>query len=148
MAEPLSPSSPFKDSSPDSPPASPGVLAAPDANAARDAKGHFTQAFKLAAVRYAAACGKSQRAAALDIGISDGTLGEWSRDARPIPAATATATAAGKEGVIDVQRFDELAQLRSQNRELLARNLRLTAERDFLKKCASYFASPTPPGSK
>jgi transposase-like protein len=109
-------------------------------------RGHFTQAFKLAAVRYAAACGKSQRAAALDIGISDGTLGEWSRDARPIPAATATA--AGKEGVIDVQRFDELAQLRSQNRELLARNLRLTAERDFLKKCASYFASPTPPGSK
>ena len=141
MAEPLSPSSPFKDSSPDSPPASPGVLAAPDANAARDAKGHFTQAFKLAAVRYAAACGKSQRAAALDIGISDGTLGEWSRDARPVPAA-------GKEGVIDVQRFDELAQLRAQNRELLARNLRLTAERDFLKKCASYFASPTPPGSK
>ena len=108
MAEPLSPSSPFKDSSPDSPPASPGVLAAPDANAARDAKGHFTQAFKLAAVRYAAACGKSQRAAALDIGISDGTLGEWSRDARPVPAA------AGKEGVIDVQRFDELAQLRAQ----------------------------------
>jgi len=142
MAEPLSPSSPFKDSSPDSPPASPGVLAAPDANAARDAKGHFTQAFKLAAVRYAAACGKSQRAAALDIGISDGTLGEWSRDARPVPAA------AGKEGVIDVQRFDELAQLRAQNRELLARNLRLTAERDFLKKCASYCASPTPPGSK
>jgi transposase-like protein len=142
MAEPLSPSSPFKDSSPDSPPASPGVLAAPDANAARDAKGHFTQAFKLAAVRYAAACGKSQRAAALDIGISDGTLGEWSRDARPVPAA------AGKEGVIDVQRFDELAQLRAQNRELLARNLRLTAERDFLKKCASYFASPTPSGSK
>jgi transposase-like protein len=118
------------------------VLAAPDANAARDAKGHFTQAFKLAAVRYAAACGKSQRAAALDIGISDGTLGEWSRDARPVPAA------AGKEGVIDVQRFDELAQLRAQNRELLARNLRLTAERDFLKKCASYFASPTPSGSK
>jgi transposase-like protein len=142
MAEPLSPSSPFKDSSPDSPPASPGVLAAPDANAARDAQGHFTQAFKLAAVRYAAACGKSQRAAALDIGISDGTLGEWSRDARPVPAA------AGKEGVIDVQRFDELAQLRAQNRELLARNLRLTAERDFLKKCASYFASPTPSGSK
>jgi transposase-like protein len=154
MAEPSSPSSPFRDSSPDSPPPppSPERLAAPDANAARDAQGHFTQAFKLAAVRYAAACGKSQRAAALDIGISDGTLADWSRDARPIPAATATATAAaaaaGKDGVIDVQRFDELAQLRSQNRELLARNLRLTAERDFLKKCASYFASPTPSGSK
>jgi transposase-like protein len=140
MAEPLSPSFTSKDSSPDSPPASPGMLAAPDANAARDAKGHFTQAFKLAAVRYAMACGKSQRAAAVDIGISDGTLADWSRDARPVPAA--------KDGVIDVQRFDELAQLRSQNRELLARNLRLTAERDFLKKCASYFATPTSSGSK
>ena len=97
------------------------MLAAPDANAARDAKGHFTQAFKLAAVRYAMACGKSQRAAAVDIGISDGTLADWSRDARPVPAA---------------------------KDELLARNLRLTAERDFLKKCASYFATPTSSGSK
>jgi len=140
MAEALSPSFTSKDSSPDSPPASPGTLAAPDANTARDAKGHFTQAFKLGAVRYAAACGKSQRAAAADIGISDGTLADWSRDARPVPA--------GKDGVIDVQRFDELAQLRTQNRELLARNLRLTAERDFLKKCASYFATPTNGGSK
>lgn len=111
----------------------------PDANAARDAKGHFTQAFKVAAVRYAA-CGKSQRAAALDIGISDGTLADWIRDARPDPA--------GKDGVIDVQRFDELAQLRSQNRELLARNLRLTAERDFLKKAAAYFATPINSGLK
>lgn len=138
MAEVSSPSSSFKGSSPDSLPASPE--APPDARAARDAKGHFTQAFKLAAVRYAAACGKSQRAAALDIGVSDGTLADWTRDARPDPA--------GKDGVIDVQRFDELAQLRSQNRELLARNLRLTAERDFLKKCASYFATPTSSGSK
>jgi transposase-like protein len=137
MAEPLSPSSSFKDSSPDSPP---GTLVAPDANAARDAKGHFTGAFKLAAVRYAAACGKSQRAAAADIGISDGTLADWSRDTRPVPAA--------RDGVVDVERFDELAQLRSQNHELLARNLRLTAERDFLKKCASYFATPINGGSK
>lgn len=99
---------------------------------------------KLAAVRYAVACGKSQRAAAaLDIGISGGTLADWTRDARPVPAA-----AAGKDGVIDVQRFDELAQRRSQNRELLALNLRLTAERDFLTKCASYFASPMSSASK
>jgi transposase-like protein len=109
----------------------------PDARVERDPRGHFTQPFKLAAVRYAAACGKSQRAAAQDMGLSDKTLGEWLRDARPDPA-----------GVVDAQRFDELAQLRSQNRELLARTLRLTAERDFLKKCATYFATPTNGGSK
>ena len=51
-------------------------------------------------------------------------------------------------GAVDVQRFDELARLRTQNRELLARNQRLTAERDFLKKCASYFATPSNGGSK
>jgi transposase len=88
-------------------------------------------------VRYAAACGKSQRAAAGDMGISDKTLGEWVRDARPDAA-----------GVVDAERFDERAQLRAQNRELLARNLRLTAERDFLKKAAAYFATPTNGGSR
>ena len=55
----------------------------PDARVARDPRGHFTQPFKLAAVRYAAACGKSQRAAARDMGPGDKTLGEWLRDARP-----------------------------------------------------------------
>ena len=109
----------------------------PDARAERDPRGHFTQAFKLAAVRYAAGCGKSQRAAARDMGLSDKTLGEWLRDARPDP-----------DGIVDAQRFDELAQLRAQNRELLARTLRLTAERDFLKKAAVYFATPTSGGSK
>ncbi len=109
----------------------------PDAAAARDPQGHFTQDFRLAAVRYAATCGKSQRAAAADMGLSDKTLSMWINDARPDAA-----------GIVDGQRFDELAQLRAQNRELLARNQRLTAERDFLKKCATYFASPTNGGSR
>jgi hypothetical protein len=61
----------------------------------------------------------------------------WVNDARP-----------DADGVVDVARFDELAQLRAQNRELLARAVRLTAERDFLKKCASYFATPANGGSK
>jgi transposase-like protein len=113
-----------------------GACAAPDARASRDRAGHFTQAFRLAAVRYAASSGKSQRAAARDVGISDRTLSEWSRDAQP-DAVT---------GVVDAARFDELAQLRAQNRELLAQAARLTAERDFLKKCASYFASPPATG--
>ena len=51
-------------------------------------------------------------------------------------------------GIVDAARFDELAQLRTQNRELHTRNTRLTAERDFLKKCAAYFATPTNGGSR
>ena len=126
-------SSHSKDSSPHSPP--PATL--PDAAAARDPQGHFTHSFKLAAIGYANACGKSQKAAARDMGISDKTLSAWINDARPDHA-----------GNIDVQRFDELAQLRIQNRELNARTLRLTAERDFLKKCAAYFATPPKGASK
>jgi len=133
MAESASPSASFIDSAPSSlRPSGRSSGAAPDAGAARDSKGHFTQAFKRAALRYAAVCGKSQRAAAIDMGISDKTLCNWVKDAQP-----------NASGVVDVQRFDELPQLRAQNRELLARTQRLTAERDFLKKCASYFAAPT-----
>ena len=137
MAQTSSPSFPSKDASISSVP-SPAV-AVPDAKAARDAQGHYPQAFKLAAVRYAASCGKSQRAAARDLGLSDGTLGDWTRDAQPDSA-----------GIVDAARFDELAQLRTQNRDLLARTARLTQERDFLKKAAAYFATPTNPigGSK
>ena len=134
MAEQPSRSSSSKDSSVSCVPPS---VVVPNARLARGPAGYFLQPFKLAAVRYAAACGKSQRAAALDMGLSDKTLGEWVRDARPDAA-----------GVVNAERFDELAQLRTQNRELLARNLRLTAERDFLKKCASYFATPPNGGSK
>ena len=138
MAQTSSPSFLLQDSSLSS--ASPAVtpsVAMPDAKTSRDPQGHFTQAFKLAAVRYAASSGKSQRAAALDLGISDKTLSGWINDARPDAA-----------GIVDAARFDELAQLRTQNRELLARNTRLTAERDFLKKCAAYFATPTNGGSR
>ena len=84
MAHSSSSSSPSKDSAPDSvPSARTAGPQLPDAKAARDPQGHFTQAFKLAAVRYATACGKSQRAAALDMGISDKTLSGWIGDARP-----------------------------------------------------------------
>jgi transposase-like protein len=144
MAHATSPSPSVKDSSPPAPSTPAGSApsssspAPPDARASRDPSGHFTQAFRLAAVRYAAACGKSQRAAARDMGVSDKTLSDWARDARPDPVT----------GAVDVARFDELARLRTENRELLARATRLTAERDFLKKCASYFASSGTGGSK
>lgn len=130
MAEQPSPS--LSDSSLFSVPASaPRSVMVPRADSARDAQGHFTQPFRLAAVQYAMSCGKSLKAAARDMGLSDKTLGNWVRDAAP-----------DSDGIVDVQRFDELAQLRSENRELLARNQRLTAERDFLKKAAVYFATP------
>ena len=139
MAEQPSPS--FSDSSLSSAAAlaarSVTVTAVPDAHSARDAQGHFTQPFRVAAVRYALTCGKSLKAAAKDMGLSDKTLGGWVRDAAP-----------DSTGVVDVQRFDELAQLRKDNRELLARNSRLTAERDFLKKAAVYFATPPNGASK
>jgi transposase-like protein len=90
-------------------------VAAPDASAARNGNGHYTHVYKIAAVRYAVACGKAQRRAAADMGISENTLSTWIRDAKPSPA-----------GVVDVERFDELAQLRTQNRELLAANLRIS----------------------
>ena len=136
MAQISSPPFPSKDSSISS---VPPTVVIPDAKAARDAQGHYPQAFRLLAVRYAASCGKSQRAAAKDLGISDGTLGDWTRDAQPDAA-----------GIVDAARFDELAQLRADKRDLTARNLRLTQERDFLKKAAAYFATPTNPigGSK
>jgi transposase-like protein len=144
MAKTPSPSSSFNASSlssgpPAEQPAAQTALAAPapDAKAGRDTQGHYTREFRLAAVRYAAACGKTQRAAAADMGVSDKTLSGWLGDARPDAA-----------GVVDVARFDELAQLRAQNRELVALTARLTAERDFLKKCASYFATPPRGGSK
>lgn len=133
MAEESSPSSSLKDSSLSSHlPSGSTRLVPPDGNAARDVKGHFAQPFRGAAVRYAVTCGKSQRLAAADMGISEKTLCTWVRDAQPSSA-----------GDINVDRFDELAQLRADKRELLAQNLRLTQERDFLKKAAAYFATPT-----
>ena len=119
------------------PPLAGSPVTAPDAASARGPKGHFNQAFKLAAVRYALACGKSQRAAAGDMGVSDKTLSGWIGEAHPDAA-----------GVVDVQRFDELAQLRARVRQQDEQLRRVTAERDFLKKCASYFASPSQGGSK
>jgi len=99
-------SSHLKNSSLASPPP-----AIPDARTARNNQGQFNREFRLSAVGYAASCGKSQRAAALDMGVSDKTLSGWISEARPDTA-----------GNIDVQRFDELAQLRTQNRQRLEQN--------------------------
>jgi len=145
MTDPSS-SSPKGSALSSGPPLASPPATAPDAASARGPKGHFNQAFKLAAVRYAAGCGKSQRAAAADMGVSDKTLSGWIGDAQPDPRPPRDLQ--GAAGVIDVQRFDELAQLRAQVRQQDEQLRRVTAERDFLKKCASYFASPSHGGSK
>ena len=46
-------------------------------------------------MRDAASCGAYQRAAAKDAGVSDGTLGEWARDAQPDSADIVDAVTAG-----------------------------------------------------
>ena len=47
------------------------------------------------------------------------------------PPVTPSVAMPDAAGIVDAARFDELAQLRTQNRELHTRNTRLTAERDF-----------------
>jgi hypothetical protein len=139
MAQASSASSSYTDSSLSS--ASPGgAISAvmPDAKTTRDPQSHFTDVFKVAAVRSMPAPRESRSGRRRwTWGSATKPSSGWINDARPDAA-----------GIVDVHRFDELSQLRSQNRELLARNLRLTAERDFLKKCASYFAAPINGGSK
>jgi len=131
MAEPPSLSSSLKDSA-HSARTRADAIVPPDAAASRDAKGHFTQAFRVAAVRYALTCGKTRKQAAADMGISSKSIADWSRDAQPSPT-----------GQIDVERFDELAQLRVRVREQDAILRRVTDERDFLKKVSAYFANPS-----
>jgi transposase len=117
----------------------PNAIVPPDASTSRDAKGHLTQAFRAAAVRYALTCGKTPKQAAADMGISSKSISDWANDAQPSP-----------NGEFDVQRFDELAQLRTRVREQDALLRRVTDERDFLKKVSAYFAAPSKPngGSK
>jgi len=135
MNQQSSPSSSFKDSALSA--RTRAVLepiVPPDAATARDAKGHFTQAFRLAAVRYALTCGKTRKQAAADMGVSSKSISDWSNDAQPSAA-----------GEIDVERFDELAQLRARVKQQDAQLHRMTQERDFLKKVSAYFATPISP---
>jgi transposase len=84
----------------------------------------YTPEFKAEAVRLAATSGESLRQVAMDLGISNETLGVWVREAR----------AAGPP--LSVDERAELVELRRRVKVL-------ETEREILKKAAAFFASET-----
>lgn len=85
----------------------------------------FTPEFKAEAVELVINSGKSIAEIARDLGISDGTLGNWMK-------------AAKKRGDVKEKplEIDERARLK----ELEEENRRLKMEREILKKAAAWFA--------
>lgn len=86
----------------------------------------YPEEFKAEAVRLAQTSGKSIRQVALDLGVSNETLGVWVREARGREVATPLGA-------------DERAELA----ELRRRVKVLETEREILKKAAAFFASET-----
>jgi len=85
----------------------------------------FDDDFKAQAVRLVLDDGKSVRAVARDLDLTETALREWVRRAR----ADRTH---GRTGLTTAER-EELARLRKENREL-------RTEREILKKAAAFFA--------
>ena len=85
----------------------------------------FSPQFKAEAVQLVIETGKPIAEVARDLGVNDGTLGNWVkawRDAHPEPVA-------------------ELSPVeRARMRELEEENRRLRLENEFLKKAAAFFA--------
>jgi transposase-like protein len=90
------------------------------------ARTKYTQAYKDEAVELVVSSGRPIAEIARDLGINEGTLGNW----------VLTARKSGKvvNKPLDI---DERARLK----ELEEENRRLKMERDFLKKAAAWFAS-------
>ena len=86
----------------------------------------YTEEFKTEAVRLVRNSGQPVARAARDLGISDNVLYRWVSEHR-IAASAGTTPPALKAEAEDVTRL---------RRELL----RVTQERDFLKKAAAFFA--------
>ncbi|MGH3282959.1 MAG: transposase [Trebonia sp.] len=90
------------------------------------ARKKYTQAYKDEAVDLLVSSGRPIAEIARDLGINEGTLGNW--------VHTAKKSGKLKEKPLDV---DERARLKDLEEE----NRRLKMERDFLKKAAAWFAS-------
>jgi len=82
--------------------------------------------FRAEAVKLAGTSGKSIRGVAMDLGISNETLGRWIREDRDRGVATPLA-----------------AEERAELVELRRRVKVLETEREILKKAAAFFASET-----
>lgn len=90
------------------------------------ARRKYTQSYKDEAVALVVESGRPIAEVARDLGLNEGTLGNWVNRAKK----------AGKvqEKPLDVSDRAELRRLQEENR-------RLKMERDFLKKAAAWFAS-------
>ena len=86
----------------------------------------FTPEFKDEAVRLVNESGRTVAEVARDIGVHEGTLGNWVNLWR--------SNHAGEEPPLGISERAELAQLRRDNQTL-------RMEREFLKKAAAFFAT-------
>jgi transposase len=91
-----------------------------------DTRRKFTPEYKAEAVQYVISSGKPIAEVARNLGIVEGTLGNW--------VAKARENGEVKEPELEVSERAELARLRKENQQL-------KMERDFLKKAAAFFAS-------
>lgn len=86
--------------------------------------------------------GATITAIAADLGVSDATLAVWCKTAgvpiRHRKSASVTAVSPGAETP-----EQELARLRTENRDLRAEKTKLSTERDILRSAAKYFAGET-----
>ena len=90
------------------------------------ARKKYTQEYKDEAVELVVGSGRPIAEIARDLGINEGTLGNW-------------VMAAKKSGKLKEKPLD--VSERARIRELEEENRRLKMERDFLKKAAAWFAS-------
>jgi transposase len=89
------------------------------------ARKKYTPAFKAEAVELVTGSGKTATEIARDLGISDGTLGNWMKLAKKRGEVM--------EKPLDIHERAELKELRDENRLL-------KMEREILKKAAAWFA--------
>jgi transposase len=90
------------------------------------ARRKYTQEYKAEAVELVINSGRSVAEVARDLGINEGTLGNWVNKAKQ--------NGAFKEKPLEVNERARLKELEEENR-------RLKMERDLLKKAAAWFAS-------
>lgn len=86
----------------------------------------YTQQYKDEAVQLVVESGRPIAEVARDLGVNEGTLGNW--------VSRAKSAGTIKEKPLDAGDREELRRLQEENR-------RLRMERDFLKKAAAWFAS-------
>jgi transposase len=100
----------------------------------RQTRRHFTEEFKLEAVRLAERGDRSFNAVAHDLGVRPNVLRQWRRQAE------ARAGRPPEEIFPGPRRATGLASRDEEVRRLKREVARLTEERDILKKAAAFFA--------